>query len=401
MTATAVFTNKTYKLTIDSNAEFGSYTVTNQATNKEVKNGDLIPYGTKLTVKATPKEGYTPRVILNKVESKGTEDNEGVYTFSDLEIKKASTLEIFFEAAKEYSLSVQALEGYNLKLNGNEKFTKNSTNHKGYYVDQNNDLPKFQSGTKINLEMTKGSTKIKKILLNGSFVSSSSTAQFEMPASDSYITFETAELATIIVNGKDLETDGKTQKYTYDGEPHAFQYTVTPTGLTGFTVKYSKEGLVDNYQETVPTAVGTYKVLITRNADNSYAKYEKKDTYFLKIVYHLYKNLVQLIYNIQKNHVWLIPNVLVFLILLSDYYSFNIFLNSSVVIPENGLLTSPDILTFSCGFSPIVSLNNSNAFVLPFIASFHNANTAQLLLLTSLSANPYSIICCFKLSSDT
>lgn len=285
LTATAVFTNKTYKLTIDSNAEFGSYTVTNQATNKEVKNGDLIPYGTKLTVKATPKEGYTPRVILNKVESKGTKDNEGVYTFSDLEIKKASTLEIFFEAAKEYSLSVQALEGYNLKLNGNENFTKTSTKHTGYYVvaGGTDELPKFQSGTKINLEMTKGSTKIKKILLNGSFVSSSSTAQFEMPASDSYITFETAELATIIVNVKDLDADGKTQKYTYDGEPHAFQYTVTPTGLTGFTVKYSKEGLVDNYQETVPTAVGTYKVLITRNADNSYAKYENKDTYFLKI----------------------------------------------------------------------------------------------------------------------
>ena len=285
LTATAVFTNKTYKLTIDSNAEFGSYTVTNQATNKEVENGDLIPYGTKLTVKATPKEGYTPRVILNKVESKGTKDNEGVYTFSDLEIKKASTLEIFFEAAKEYSLSVQALEGYNLKLNGNKNFTKTSTGHAGYYVvaGGTDELPKFQSGTKINLEMTNGTTKIKKILLNGSFVSSSSTAQFEMPASDSYITFETAELATIIVNGKDLEDDGKTQKYTYDGEPHAFQYTVTPTGLTGFTVKYSKEELVENYQETVPTAVGTYKVLITRNADNSYAKYEKKAAFMLEI----------------------------------------------------------------------------------------------------------------------
>lgn len=282
LTATAVFTNKTYKLTIDSNAEFGSYTVTNQATNKEVENGDLIPYGTKLTVKATPKEGYTPRVILNKVESKGTKDNEGVYTFSDLEIKKASTLEIFFEAAKEYSLSVQILGGYNLKLNGNTAYTKNSANHKGYYVDKNDHLPKFQAGTKINLEMTEGTTKIKKILLNGSFVSSSSTAQFDMPASDSYITFETAELAEITVTGKDLEDDNKTQKYTYDGEPHAFQYTVTPTGLTGFTVKYSKVGLVDNYQETVPKAVGKYNVLITRNADNSYAKC-KKEGFILEI----------------------------------------------------------------------------------------------------------------------
>lgn len=275
LTATAVFTNKTYKLTIESQTEHGQYTVINQTNNKEVKNGELVPHGTKLTVNATPEEGYVPRIILNKNESKPVVNN-GIYTVKDLEINKISTLEIFFEPVKEYSLSVQTLQGYNLKINGNGNFTKESSNHKGYYIVNGSDfLPKFQAGTKINLEMVDGTTKIKKILLNGNFVSSSKTAQFEMPTNDSYITFETATLATITVEGKNLEANN-TQKYIYDGNAHAFQYSVTPTGLTGFTVKYSKEGLVENYQPTEPTTAGTYKVLITRGADDSYAYFESK-----------------------------------------------------------------------------------------------------------------------------
>lgn len=287
LSAKAIFKKNTYKITVDASTEHGSYVITNTTDNSEVTNGKAVSHDDKLTIKATPEEGYTPRVIINQSELTRTEEN-GVYTFTTSGITKNSTIQILFDKTEVYTLKVQYVTGYTLKVNGKEydSSTENTPDEeKGYYKDDDNQL-NFPAGTLINLEMTKGTKKIKKILLNGAFVSSSSTAQFEMPtgskdASDpksAFVTFETADLATITITGKNLDVDNKTQKYTYDGNAHAFQYTVTPTGLTGFTVKYSNENFdVPNYQATEPTAVGIYAVQITRNADANYAKYDSQD----------------------------------------------------------------------------------------------------------------------------
>ena len=294
LSAKAIFKKNTYKITIDASTEHGSYVITNTTDNSEVTNGKTVSHDDKLTIKATPEEGYTPRVIINQSELTRTEEN-GVYTFTTSGITKNSTIQILFDKTEVYTLKVQYVMGYTLKVNGKEynKSTQVSPDEeKGYYTDGSNSSLNFPAGTLINLEMTKGSKKIKKILLNGAFVSSSSTAQFEMPtgskdATDSksaFVTFETADLAEITITGKNLETDNKTQKYTYDGNAHAFQYTVTPTGLTGFTVKYSNEKFAtDNYQTTEPTAVGMYKVQITRNADASYKYFESKGAFKIEI----------------------------------------------------------------------------------------------------------------------
>ena len=290
LSAKAIFKKNTYKITVDASTEHGSYVITNTTDNSEVTNGKAVSHNDKLTIKATPEEGYTPRVIVNQEEKnyKTDDPQNGVYTFENIAITKNSTIQILFDKTEVYTLKVQYVTGYTLKVNGKEydSSTENTQDEeKGYYKDDNNQL-NFPAGTLINLEMTKGTKKIKKILLNGAFVSSSSTAQFEMPtgskdASDpksAFVTFETADLATITITGKNLETDNETQKYTYDGNAHAFQYTVTPTGLTGFTVKYSNSNFsVPNYQATEPTAVGTYDVQITRNADANYAKYDSQD----------------------------------------------------------------------------------------------------------------------------
>lgn len=293
LTATAVFKKNSYKITVDASTEHGSYVITNNTDNSEVTNGNTVSFGDVLTIKATPEKGYTPRVIVNKSELQAPNgsapDEKGVYTFTTSKIQGASTIQILFDKTETYKLKVQYVKDFTLIVNG-DKISKEDENNKGYYEAPNLTFP---AGTLINLEMTTSSstTKIKKILLNGALVASAAKAQFEMPTGSSskddqksaFVTFETADLATIEVTGENVQTMQledekiyKVQKYTYDGNAHAFRYTVTPTGLTGFTVKYSKYGLVDNYQTTQLTTVGKYKVQITRNADANYAKYDSQ-----------------------------------------------------------------------------------------------------------------------------
>ena len=287
LSAVAVFTKNTYKLTIDADTEHGHHSVINNTDNKEVSNGAILPYGTKLTVKATPEEGYTPRVILNKAEStKPNPDEKGVYTFTqDLTITTTSTLQILFDKTKEYALKVQCLVGYNLKLNGTNYVKATDGDNKGYYVNNTTKyLPKFAAGTMITLEMVKTSdatASIKKVLLNAKEIGTSARVQFEMPTGTeigetaAIVTFETSTLASL--TGKVTSKTGEdTQTFTYDGNAHPFEYVVNPSGLTGFTVKYTKEGQAENYTTTAPTAVGTYKVLITRKADASYAEFNSR-----------------------------------------------------------------------------------------------------------------------------
>ena len=292
LTATAVFKKNTYKITVDASSEHGSYVITNKTDNSEVTNGKTVSYNDILTIKATPEKGYTPRVIVNKSELKAPDgsnpDEKGVYTFTTSQIQGASTIQILFDQTETYKLKVQYVDNFTLKVNGKE-ITAEDNNNKGYYK-----APEltFAAGTLINLEMIPNdgeTTKIKKILLNGALVASAAKGQFEMPTGSTskedpksaFVTFETSELAEITITAKDEEeiTDESSkkyygQKYTYDGNAHAFQYNVTPTGLTGFTVKYSNANLgVNNYQTTQPTTVGVYKVQITRAADANYAKY--------------------------------------------------------------------------------------------------------------------------------
>ena len=297
LTATAVFKKNTYKITVDASSEHGSYVITNNTDNSEVTNGKTVSYNDKLTIKATPEKGYTPRVIVNGSEindpnnSNPTIDQTtGTYTFTTGNIQKASTIQILFDKTETYKLKVQYVDGFTLKVNGNSHTQKGEGDYATYYKDDATLL--FPAGTLINLEMIPDNgvtTKIKKILLNGALVASAAKGQFEMPTGSSsqedkksaFVTFETSELATITITAKDekeiLDQSSKKyygQEYTYDGNAHAFQYNVTPTGLTGFTVKYSNANLgVNNYQTTQPTTVGVYKVQITRAADANYAKY--------------------------------------------------------------------------------------------------------------------------------
>ena len=165
-------------------------------------------------------------------------------------------------------------------------------NNKGYYVNNTTKyLPKFAAGTMITLEMVKQpntTVSIKKVLLNAKEIGTSTRVQFEMPTGTeigetaAIVTFETSTLASL--TGKvTSKTGNNEQVFTYDGNAHPFEYVVNPSGLTGFTVKYTKQGQAENYTTTAPTAVGTYDVQITRKADASYAEFTSEKVFSVKI----------------------------------------------------------------------------------------------------------------------
>ena len=288
LSAKAIFTQKTYKITLDASSENGHYVITDAA-NQEIKDGTSVAYNSTLTIMATPEPGYKARVIVNKSELEGTETEtgSGVYKFT-AQITAASTIQILFDKTSEYNLKVQVIKGYTIKLNGSDKFTapeSASTTGIDYYKNGDN-LPKFAAGTLVTLELTKeeeATQNIKKVLLNsqeiGTGSSTGAKVQFEMPSNAATITFEMATLADIIIN---VEGDSNIQTYEYDGSAHPFVFTTTPANLTGFTVTYSVKD-VGNYGSSVPTAVGEYDVRIYRAADALYNKVDDKTTYKVKI----------------------------------------------------------------------------------------------------------------------
>lgn len=65
--------------------------------------------------------------------------------------------------------------------------------------------------------------------------------------------------------------------YLYNGKPHTFVFTTIPAdiGKESFTVKYyAATGNSDDATADAPAETGTYSVIVTREADDTYAKYE-------------------------------------------------------------------------------------------------------------------------------
>lgn len=283
LSAKAIFTQNTQKITVEAASEHGHYVITDQ-NNKEITNGASVAYGSVLTIKATPEKGYNARVIVGGTELTSTEA-EGTFTFTTSEIKADTKIQILFDAKAKYRLNVSVLPYYpTVKLNGVEyQWNGGSGDAKQYYQKTNKVFPEFAEGTLVTLEMVAETNQtaptIKKVLLNSQEIGTTKKVQFEMPAKVATITFETAELSTIDIKA---EVDvNKTQTYTYDDSEHPFVFKTVPSGLEeSIKVTYSLTGL-GNYTAK-PVAPGTYDVKLTRAADALYSKLENTE-YKVKI----------------------------------------------------------------------------------------------------------------------
>lgn len=271
LSAKAIFTKNSQKITIDANSEHGNIEIKDQ-NNKDITNGASVAYGSKLTIKATPEEGYKARVIVNGSELTSTNN-----VFIIDKIEKDTKIQILFDVEKQYKLQVQVLGYYPKVLLNGDEYTWSSDNGStaNSYYKAGTALPKFAAGTLVTLEMVADpdAAAITKVLLNSKQIGTTKKVQFEMPANDATITFETAELSTIDIKA-DVNSNNE-QTYTYDGSEHPFVFKTVPSGLEGsFKVTYSLSGLGNYTAKTV--APGTYDVKLTRAADALYAKYDNR-----------------------------------------------------------------------------------------------------------------------------
>lgn len=271
LSAKAIFTKNNHKITLEANSEHGNIEIKDQ-NNKDITNGASVAYGSTLTIKATPEEGYKARVIVNGSELTATPTNANVFTTS---ITKDTKIQIFFDAKTTYRLNVEVLGLYpQVKLNGVAySWNGGSGDAKNYYQNESNTFPYFAAGTLVTLEMVAdpGAAAITKVLLNSKQIGTTNKVQFEMPANNATITFETAQLSEIEIKA---DVNDNKQTYAYDGSAHPFVFKTVPSGLeASFKVTYSVEDL-GNYVSTVPTAPGTYDVKLTRAADALYKKIE-------------------------------------------------------------------------------------------------------------------------------
>ena len=279
----AIFVPVTYKLTMQSVAEGGSFYVTNEKGEKLANNAN-VDYDSELTIVATANEKYKlDQISINgeKVEKEDikTTTASGIskYTFK---MDKAKNIVVTFKAiSKKRTLTAD--------------FPKDLVSVK--FFDQNeNEIPVSVIGTtdisstitliKVAVEpITTGgqSVYVKDILLNGKSAEKIREkedvyyAEFTVTADtkDMDVTVVASKRIKVAITAKGDQTT-KTQTYTYDGTAKAFQYITTPQGLTA-SVQYKKES-ASSYTSTVPVNAGTYGVKYWRNEDNQYIAYDKQ-----------------------------------------------------------------------------------------------------------------------------
>lgn len=285
VTVKAIFVPKTYKLTMQSVAEGGSYYVTNAKGEKLANNAD-VDYNSELTIVATANEKYA----LDKISINGEEIADNLIETNNT--SGISKYKFFMDKAKNIVVTFKAIS---------EKRTLTAdypSNLVGLQITDQNNYP-IQIGKNNNVQstatlinvtvipVTEKDVYVKDILLNGKSAEKIQTsnntylAVFTVTADTKNmdVTVVASERVAISINPKQIGEENNKQIYTYDGTAKAFQYTTTPQGLTA-SVEYGEipeeSTSASKFSSTAPTNVGTYQVKFKRDADTQYKAFAEK-----------------------------------------------------------------------------------------------------------------------------
>lgn len=285
VTVKAIFVPKTYKLTMQSVAEGGSFYVTNTKGEKLANNAD-VDYNSELTIVATANEKYA----LDKISINGEEIADNLIETNNT--SGISKHKFFMDKAKNIVVTFKAIS---------EKRTLTAdypSNLVGLQITDQNDNP-IQIGKNNNVQstatlinvtvipVTEKDVYVKDILLNGKSAEKIQTsnntylAVFTVTADTKNmdVTVVASERVAISINPKQIGETDKQQIYIYDGTAKAFQYTTTPQGLTA-SVEYGEipeeSTSASKFSSTAPTNVGTYQVKFKRDADTQYKAFAEK-----------------------------------------------------------------------------------------------------------------------------
>ena len=282
VTVKAIFVPKTYKLTMQSVAEGGSFYVINAKGEKLANNAD-VDYNSELTIVATANEKYE----LDQISINGENISSGIETTNasgiskyKFQMTKATNIVVTFKAISEKRTLTA---DYPDKLVGLQITDQNNY---PIQIGKNNNVK--STATLINVKVipiTGKDVYVKDILLNGKSAEKIQTnngtyfAEFTVTADTKNmdVTVVASERVEISINPKQIGETANTQIYTYDGTAKSFQYTTTPQGLTA-SVEYGEilgeSSSASTFTSTAPTNVGTYQVNYKRSADTQYKAVE-------------------------------------------------------------------------------------------------------------------------------
>ena len=292
VTVKAIFVPKTYKLTMQSVAEGGSYYVTNAKGEKLANNAD-VDYNSELTIVATANEKYA----LDKISINGEEiaDNliettnaSGISKYK-FQMTKATNIVVTFKAISEKRTLTA---DYPSNLVGLQ-----ITDQNNYPIQIGKNDNVKSTATLINVKVipiTGKDVYVKDILLNGKSAEKIQTnngtyfAEFTVTADTKNmdVTVVASERVEISINPKQIGETANTQIYTYDGTAKSFQYTTTPQGLTA-SVEYGEipkgSSKASKFSSTAPTNAGNYQVKYKRDADTQYKAFAAKEDWIIVI----------------------------------------------------------------------------------------------------------------------
>lgn len=333
----AVFAKATRKVTFTGSPSGGTVKVLNG--NKEIATGAEIPYGTNLTIVATPATkkqvksvSYTYKATDSEAGTK-TEANNfvvggtegGSYTVN-VEFEDIPNQKVMVNVTAPVNGSITLLDKDNKAVNPNSSVDAGSSltivavpnrgyklawlragdaDVKGDFITVNTEITIAASFVKEEYEVTnlapeqvefsnvtfgksefetpiknvtasikeayKGTHKLVSLLLNNQAIANGNNDL--LVEGDMNFSALVKTLETISIQNE------KTTEVVYNG--NAQVYTVkTAANLAGFKVTFKDE---KGNEVVSPSTVGTYKVIITREADDLYAAYKNDKDYALVI----------------------------------------------------------------------------------------------------------------------
>ena len=287
VTVKAIFVPKTYKLTMQSVAEGGSFYVINAKGEKLANNAD-VDYNSELTIVATANEKYE----LDQISINGEKVTSDIETTNASGISKykfnmpaaAQNIVVTFKAISKMRTLTADFPSNLVQIEIADQ------NNKTVSVGENVAITSEVTLIKVNVKPASPKTKddiyVKDILLNGKSAENIRRKDDGYTVAEFTVTADTKNMDVTVVAHEKVEVSitptqiGNTanqQIYTYDGTAKSFQYTTTPQGLTA-SVEYgeipSGSSNASTFTSTAPTNVGTYQVNYKRSADTQYKAVE-------------------------------------------------------------------------------------------------------------------------------
>ena len=245
----------------------GEYTV-------KVNADDKLAYGSSIKIVLTPAtNALTPNLLVNNVDRTADLQEENGKSVLIMDVKVSLALSIDFTPTT--SVVVKAFVDKqpistssivkSITIKGGDNYANTIDDNKGIKLQTDQEY-------QMDFAVSAKGVVVDKIIVSNQEIKFESTeetnytrylANFKVSATDPNIYISTSTTTAVSVKAE------STQKVTYDGKAHAFEFTTEPTGKEGDFERTYTYGNISS--EDAPSAVGTYTVTFTYNGDKSYS----------------------------------------------------------------------------------------------------------------------------------